>query len=381
MVLFFIFSNNDQKINHPNRIDTIKDLKCSGTSTRIHIVDNWTFAKATGICTGNGTYSDPYIIEDFIIATYPESGILIENSNNYLIIRNCTIGHAGAYNAGIELVNVNNSQIIDNDCSFNYYGIKLENCNNNTVVGNKASDSESLSYSLSIGISLRDSNNNNITGNIANYTGNIGILLYESDNNIIARNVANECKNGDGILLMGSEDNFILENTANNNGIISFSISGIRVDDGISLRNCKNNVILNNNLNGNTRAGIYLGGCESNIISGNIIDSNDKGIWLAYSSNNNALFENVINRNSQYGIYLSTKSNNNIITKNHLSENGICIEQIDCSGNIYWDNGFCIYIGAIGAPFLEIIIYSCLTTIGIITLIFLEIKRRKTHKF
>ena len=373
MVLFFIFSNNDQKISHPNRIQTIKDLRSSGTSTSIHIDNNWTEAKAVGICTGSGTYSDPYIIEDFIIVTYPESGILIENSDYYLIIRNCTIGHAGAYNAGIELFNVNNSQLIDNDCSLNYYGIELENCNNNTVVGNKASDREGFgSYTLDMGIRLWRSNNNNITGNIANYTGDIGIILYESDNNIIARNVANECENK-GIILLGSKNNVILENTANRNG----ADSDFAYDNGISLYQCEDNTIINNNANGNSN-GIFLSKSKNNLVSENTVELNDKGIWLDNYNDNNVISNNEIHDNNQHGIYLTRKSNNNIITKNHLSDNGICIEEIDCSGNIYWDNGFCIYIGA---PFLEIIVYSSLATIGIITLIFLEIKRRKKHKF
>ena len=380
---FFIFliigfTNNVLKSNHPSNIETIKDLRNSGSSARIHINNNWTEAKAAEICTGSGTYSDPYIIEDFIIITYPESGILIENSNYYLIIRNCTIGHAGAYNGGIELVNVNNSQLIDNDCSANYYGIKLENCNNNTVVGNKASDSESYGYTLAIGIRLWDSNNNNITGNIANYSGHYGIALYESDNNLIAINVANECESGDGIILIGCKNNIISGNTANRNGVMSFLNFGVRNDNGISLFGCEDSIIQNNIANGNTQAGIYLCSSTGITITGNNVELNDKGIWLDYFSDNNLIFTSEIYDNNQYGIYLTRKSNNNIIIKNHLSDNGICIEEIDCSGNIYWDNGFCIYIGA---PILEIIVCSSLATIGIITLIFLEIKRRKTHKF
>ncbi|MFW9894679.1 MAG: right-handed parallel beta-helix repeat-containing protein, partial [Candidatus Thorarchaeota archaeon] len=102
-----------------------ENLKVSKISERIHINNNWTEAWNAGICTGNGTFSDPYIIEDLVITTFPESGILIENSSVFLIIENCTIGHAAQPNAGIELVNVNNSQIINNDCTQNYHGIYL----------------------------------------------------------------------------------------------------------------------------------------------------------------------------------------------------------------------------------------------------------------
>ncbi|MFX0142160.1 MAG: hypothetical protein ACFFDN_51455 [Candidatus Hodarchaeota archaeon] len=49
-------------------------------SGKIHIDNNWTAAKSAGICTGNGTYSEPYVIDDFIIdGGGSGSCILIEN--------------------------------------------------------------------------------------------------------------------------------------------------------------------------------------------------------------------------------------------------------------------------------------------------------------
>lgn len=44
-----------------------KNLHLSLISKKIHINNNWTDAETTGICTGNGTYSNPYIIEDLVI--------------------------------------------------------------------------------------------------------------------------------------------------------------------------------------------------------------------------------------------------------------------------------------------------------------------------
>ena len=66
--------------------------KTSMISGKIHINNNWSAAKAAGICTGNGTYSEPYIIEDLEIdAGGSGSGILIENSDVYVKIENCTV--------------------------------------------------------------------------------------------------------------------------------------------------------------------------------------------------------------------------------------------------------------------------------------------------
>ena len=44
-----------------------KNPKISAVSGKIHVGNNWTAAKAAGICTGNGIYSDPYVIEDLVI--------------------------------------------------------------------------------------------------------------------------------------------------------------------------------------------------------------------------------------------------------------------------------------------------------------------------
>ena len=57
------------------------NLKTSLISGKIHINNNWSAAKIAGIVTGSGTYSDPYVIEDFEIDSADlGNGILIENS-------------------------------------------------------------------------------------------------------------------------------------------------------------------------------------------------------------------------------------------------------------------------------------------------------------
>lgn len=144
--LFFITNNNLSQINNDtsskysdNSNFDNKNLKISADSEKIHIDNNWTDAKAAGICTGSGNYIHPYIIEDLIIDSGGSgSGIRIENSDFYFRIENCTL-----YNSewnyplyGIKLSNVNNSLIIMNKCSSNYYGVHLSGCYNNTILEN-----------------------------------------------------------------------------------------------------------------------------------------------------------------------------------------------------------------------------------------------------
>jgi len=88
--------------------------------TTISIDNNWTTTNSTyDWCNGAGTVGDPYIIENMTIdAQNSGSCILIENSIDYFIIRNCTLidGGESSLNSGIFLNNVQNGLILNNTC-------------------------------------------------------------------------------------------------------------------------------------------------------------------------------------------------------------------------------------------------------------------------
>ncbi|MFX1489388.1 MAG: hypothetical protein ACFFBI_09585, partial [Promethearchaeota archaeon] len=70
----------------------IRDLHVSKIYGKIYINNNWSDAKAAGICTGSGNYSDPYVIEDLVIdAGGSGSCIWIVNSSAFFKIENCTL--------------------------------------------------------------------------------------------------------------------------------------------------------------------------------------------------------------------------------------------------------------------------------------------------
>jgi len=244
------YSNN---INLDN-----ENLKISKLSDIIYIDGNfgWFSFKNAGYCTGQGTYSDPYVIEDLIIdGGSTESCIYIKNSDVYFKVENCTLYNSGgSTNAGIRLSYVNNSQLVNNNCSFNSYGIYLYHSGNNTALGNTASVNEDY------GICLYYSDNNNISGNIVNYNYR-GIYSSDSNNNIISGNIANY--NVNGIHLDFNNDNTLSRNTASNNS-----------------------------------HGIHLFFSDNNIISGNIINNNSIGIYLEYA-NYNYVLKNVFSGNGK----------------------------------------------------------------------------------
>jgi parallel beta-helix repeat protein len=492
------FNFKNSEFSDGIRVDN-ENLKIAVISGKIHIDNNWGAAKSAGICTGNGTYSEPYIIEDLVI----DSGglgscILIENSNVFFKIENCTVYNSAPMgvpmggDSGIMLYNTNNSQLIKNNCLSTFVGIRLFNSYNNTISGNTANNTGGH------GIEIFSSTNNTISGNTVDsgtllyFSDSSGLILSVSDNNIIANNSMYRgryginihfCRNitisknkmyDCGLNLYGylSSDSIIVDTTNLVNGKpvyyynnkmnlgsdnfrnagqlilydcheslienlnVSYGSTGISLDkcnnnsitgniashnknDGIYLSESYNNTIRENTLDGNFDSGIDLEYsydntvsnnnasdnfdgisswiCDRNIVSGNILSNNRgdgvylhdsdfnnitdnianknqfSGVFLHYSSNN-LITRNTLNKNSLSGVYLIA-SDFNTISENILIENGKCIKEENCEGNIFINNT-CTGI----FPLKLVIIISTIsgiTLIGITTILLIRRKRKR----
>jgi parallel beta-helix repeat protein len=297
--LRFSTRNGDINYNYNYELDH-DNLKMSEVSGKIHIDNNWTAAEIAGICTGNGTYSDPYIIRDLEIdGGGSGSCILIENSDVFFIIINCRVSNAGETDYGIKLFNASNGLINNNSVS-NSRGIRVYGGNNNKITGN------SVNSNSEVGIELDSSNNNLISGNTAKDHSFYGIFVDGGDNNTITKNT---CENNTiGICLQGAHNSFISENIAsyNNN-------SGITIVGGASFNNLISRNIIDNNTNG-----VVLIGCGYNNITENIISrSGNVGIAL---DGPNPKFPSYSNN-----IYLNCFNNTN--------------NAVDYGSNNNWDNG------------------------------------------
>jgi parallel beta-helix repeat protein len=298
--IFKTGSSHEIKVDHEN-------LKLSAVSGKIHIINNsgWVDFRNAGNCTGSGTYSDPYVIEDLVIdGGSSGNSILIENSNVYFKIQNCTLYNAEwGSDAGIGLLNVNNSQLIGNDCSYSQVGI---------VLGD-----------------VRDygggCDNNTITGNIVNNNRG-GMYLFDSYNNTISGNTANN-NTWSGIYLVGSNSTVVSGNTMNDN-----NMCGINIGWGYN-----NLIVSGNTMNDNNMQGLWMDESFNNTISGNIMNNNNLSGICLIDSNYNIISGNTAIYNKECGIVLF-HGNYNTISGNFLIGNDECIVEVDCQGNVIQDN-------------------------------------------
>ncbi|MEW5826058.1 MAG: NosD domain-containing protein [Candidatus Bipolaricaulota bacterium] len=90
----------------------------------ILITNDYEFTVENGVCSGSGTFADPYIIENWSIdAGYDRYGIRIQGTTRPFVIRNVKV--SGASGAAISLNHVENGTL--EDCLFraNWIGLSL----------------------------------------------------------------------------------------------------------------------------------------------------------------------------------------------------------------------------------------------------------------
>lgn len=238
--------------------------------------NNFTEQAITEGWAGNGTPTNPYIIEGYNI-TSSEVLIRIENTSVHFIVRNNLLSGIDQSNSGIYLVNITQGTVRNN---------LVKNCRD--------------------GVHLVRSSDVEIDRNRVQDNMGAGIwLIIECDRNIISNNTC--FSNGfNGIELgpsAGSE-NIIIYNTC----------------------------YLNSN-------GIWLSSSSENEISNNYLCNNSHGVELESNSNNNTILGNTIHNNTGYGIYIEN-SHHNQIYDNYFIHNGHSESQAYDEGenNIFSDN-------------------------------------------
>ncbi len=276
-----------------------------------------TFIATEGL-RGQGTFALPYIIENYTIDASSEHGIEIRNTDNYLVIQNCTVSAGNVTFYGIYFSNVSNTNVMNNILQENYFGIYLSSSSNNTLSGNNVRNNTWT------GIFLGSSSDNNILSWNSVNNNWPGIVISSSNNNTLSGNNVNN--NDIGISLLSSNNNFLSGNDASNTHY------------GIHLSFSSNNTLSENDASYATAMGIYLYFSSNNSLLWNNASNNTFGGIYLVSSGSNTLLWNNASFNTVYGISLSS-SINNIIYFNIFLENingsALCFNSSDNS----WDNG------------------------------------------
>ena len=295
----------------------------------IHISNNSDFANQAiaNLWEGNGSVSDPYIIEGLNITTMGASAIHIGNTTVFFEITGCLI--IGG-NIGILLENVTHAKVWNTIIRYSdSSGVLVSESDNvkvtnNTIVGIGGADSTGLyslgsnycefsnntigavsgwvilidySHNCSVtdnylsmagydGIRLRDSSENNITLNEVTHSHLSGIKLGNSHKCRIEQNIV-EYSVGDGISIEASSSCVIRENVVHESGVYSLDLNGDASDicdntfyrsqmQGLRIQSNNNNVSHNNFIENNLAISEYstwlVDAGTSNDINGNYYD-------------------------------------------------------------------------------------------------------------
>jgi len=323
LIIFFLILLNSSITNYNlNSSEKVlndfskNDMRSSKSSVPFLIDGNqgWVDFKNAGNCTGEGTYSEPYVIKNLII-NGSGSGILIEikYSTVYFIIENCTLTNGGN---GIYLYNVTNGKFINNNISNNNYGMYIHfYCQNNTIIDNNFENNNEIGVYLLLTYSNNKVYNNNFTNN-----GLHGIDLSGSNGNFIKGNIIRDTGDGShagtqefGILMVNDARNNIISN----NTIINSNHGGMRISGS------RYNSILNNRIHKNIGTGLHI-------------------YYYSTLSTYNTIKGNIITNNSGTGIHIETLENN--FTQNLLHYNNFGIHA-QSTNNLIYNNTF---IGNIG---------------------------------
>lgn len=333
-----------------NELDDI--LKSSGywnIPFNVHIYNNWSeTALNYEWCSGSGTWTDPFIIENITIdSQYAGNSISIEYTSDYFKIRNCTFNNA---EYGIYLSNVNNGHISNISCSDNQEsGILIYNCQNNTIENNYLNNSGVASHRGTghSGILCFQSSHNYFINNLFNKNDWAGIEMQSmSSLNLILNNTFKD--NNKGIYIASSSHhNNISKNLIEKNyiGIDLLDCSDILINNNTIIRNYRGIVssiwfstiikdcsITNNLIFNNTNEGILLNRANTTLISCNEISTSFENGVHFFSSNHSFITNNTIIDNQNSGILLE-ESESNKISGNNISKSQIGISIKNSSYN------------------------------------------------
>jgi parallel beta-helix repeat protein len=172
-------------------------------------VGNSGFTPANGTRGGDGSLSNPYIIEGWSIAATNADGILIEQTNASFIIRNVFIHGSSQFN-GIFFFNVTNGVVDNTTITNSIDGITM-------TLSNATIENSHISTNTEDGIRIIDGENVNLFNNTL--TQEMGAGIYSESCVKCALNITRNTiiSNLSGIVLESMNNSFVFENRITSN--------------------------------------------------------------------------------------------------------------------------------------------------------------------
>jgi len=303
---------------------------------------NWSKTAAENEwCTGSGTWSDPYVIENLYIDAEGIGGIIrIRHSNKYFIIQNNWITNTANKEWGTGILldwNTSNGIVKDNLLTYTEVGITVRFDSHNNTVSNNIMIEESSPGSHGIGVGMDTSNNTIIDNKMLNFYS--GMKIYRADTVIIKRNY--------------------MDNT-----IRSFSGGSV-----VLLRNVRNSFFVENILAGKFATGsitVSQTDSGSNIVEYNYVSTNQSLVFdfnLSFSGIDDTLLQSQTVGNS-FGLEDSYN--------NYIAYNIALMDSPDDGGD---DNGISNGAGTPGIPG-----FNPILILGIIFIVSLVILKKRVRK-
>jgi parallel beta-helix repeat protein len=176
----------------------------------VDIKSNAEFVAMNGVVAGQGTPTNPYIIENWTFSSNISMIFQIKNTDAYYIVRNCLFIGSSKHNnpgVGIWLTRTSHGLYINNRFDTNSLGLIMENTNNTTVKDN---------LFINNGQAFHAQGPNDYISVIHNrfINNDYGIMCQFSHNSIIKDNTltGNGAKDGWGIGVRYSRDSVLYNN-------------------------------------------------------------------------------------------------------------------------------------------------------------------------
>ncbi len=289
----------------------------------IVISSNADFTAANGVIGGSGIWSDPYVIEGWVIDASTSTGISIANTNASFAIQNVSVHSGGDTYDGIYLFNISNAVVADVNASFDYAGLTLFGADNVSVYRGQFSFDDAFGvlalevdgvrilgttvyYLQNSGISVLYASYVEVSGNVVtadptSIYSQTGISLSEVTHGYVSHNVVSGCTNSDigigtsvdvltsqnvltdsywSMQFHNNQNSYVMDNTFVSNvyGIIAYQDTSTNLTE--------------NHFEDNTVA-LYMETMDKTLVAGNTFVLNGRGIWQV-DSTSSAILGNVM---------------------------------------------------------------------------------------